>query len=121
MAMNMYIVTFKGGYSEEASRAVALQVKRLGGFILMVTRNGPIVAIDDSQAAALNRNPSVEFVGGVSYNPKGVACERSSTGSSSKTQAGRSSVRIRRCRIRRTLRNNNERRSSTFSTFPSPR
>lgn len=75
MAMNMYIVTFKGGYSEEASRAVALQVKRLGGFILMVTRNGPIVAIDDSQAAALNRNPSVEFVGGVSYNPKGVAAK----------------------------------------------
>ncbi|MGA8532772.1 MAG: hypothetical protein WB615_01545 [Candidatus Tumulicola sp.] len=75
MGMNMYIVTFKGGYNEETSRSVALLVKRLGGFILMVTRNGPVVAIDDSQAAALNRHPAVEFVGGVTYNPRGVAAQ----------------------------------------------
>jgi hypothetical protein len=75
MGMQMYIITFKGGFNQDASRDVQRQVRKLGGFILMVTPNGPIVAIDDSQAAAVGKLSAVEFMGGVSFNPRGRAAE----------------------------------------------
>ncbi len=75
MAMQMYIITFKGGFSQEASRAVQRHVRQLGGFILMVTPNGPIVAVDDSQAAAVRKHAAVDFMGGVSLNPRGRAAQ----------------------------------------------
>jgi len=75
MAMQMYIITFKGGFSQEASRDVQRHVRRLGGFILMVTPNGPIVAIDDSRAAAVGSHPAIAFVGGVTLNQRGRAAQ----------------------------------------------
>ncbi len=75
MAMQMYILTFKGGFSQDASRDVQRHVRRLGGFILMVTPNGPIVAIDDSQAAAVSQHPAAAFMGGVTFNPRGHAAQ----------------------------------------------
>jgi hypothetical protein len=71
----MYIVTFKGGFSQESSRSVQQHIRKLGGYILMVTPNGPIVAIDDSQAAAAGKHPAIAFMGGVSFNPRGKAAE----------------------------------------------
>jgi hypothetical protein len=75
MAMQMYIVTFKGGFSQESSHSVQHHIRKLGGYILMVTPNGPIVAMDDSQAAAAGRHPAIAFMGGVSFNPRGKAAE----------------------------------------------
>ena len=75
MAMQMYIVTFKGGFSQESSRSVQHHIRKLGGFILMVTRNGPLIAIDDSQAAAVGKQPAISFMGGVNFNPRGRAAE----------------------------------------------
>jgi hypothetical protein len=72
----MYIVTFKGGYSDEASRDVQRHVRQLGGYILMVTRQGPIVTIDDSLAPKVANHPSVELMGGVTFNPRGVAAKQ---------------------------------------------
>ena len=73
MSMQMYIVTFKGGFSQHASRDVQRQVRALGGFILMVTPSGSLIAIDDSRVAQISRHGAVAFVGGVSLNPKGLA------------------------------------------------
>ena len=75
MGMQMYIVTFKGGFSQEASRSVQQHIRKLGGYILMVTANGPLVAIDDSQSAAVARHPSIAFMGGVNFNPRGKAAQ----------------------------------------------
>ena len=75
MSMQMYIVTFKGGFSQAASRDVQHQVRRLGGFILMVTSNGPIIAIDDANAASVGKHPAVAFLGPVSFNPRGRAAQ----------------------------------------------
>lgn len=75
MAMQMYIITFRGGFSQDASREVQRHVRRLGGLILMVTPNGPIVAIDDSQAAAVSKHSSVAFMGAVTFNPRGRAAQ----------------------------------------------
>ncbi len=73
MGLNMYIITFKGGFNQGASREIQRYVRQLGGFILMVTPNGPIVAVDDGHAPAIGRHPMVEFVGGITFNPRGVA------------------------------------------------
>jgi|ERR1700746_48981 len=75
MGMQMFIITFKGAFTQEASRSVQQHVRKLGGLILMVTPNGPLVAIDDSKAAAVTQHPSVGFMGGVSFNPRGKAAQ----------------------------------------------
>ena len=75
MAMQMYIITFKGGFSQEASRDVQREVRALGGFILMVTPNGPLIALDDSRISRISRHAAVAFVGGVSLNPRGRAAQ----------------------------------------------
>lgn len=75
MSMQMYMITFKGGFSQDASREVQRHVRHLGGFILMVTRNGPIIAIDDSQSAAVHKHAAIEFMGAVSLNPRGRAAQ----------------------------------------------
>jgi len=75
MAMQMYILTFKGGFNQESSRSVQHHIRKLGGYILMVTPNGPIVALDDSEAAAAGKHPAIAFMGGVSFNPRGKAAE----------------------------------------------
>jgi hypothetical protein len=76
MAVQMYFVAFKEGYSESASRDVQRQVREHSGVILMVTRSGIIVGLDDSQTAAIAKLPEVGLVGGVTLNPRGFAAER---------------------------------------------
>ena len=75
MAMQMYMITFKGGFSQDASRDVQRHIRQLGGFILMVTPNGPIIAIDDSLAPAVAKLACVDSIGGVSLNPRGRAAQ----------------------------------------------
>ncbi len=76
MAMQMFLVAMTPGFSQETSRDVQYLVKKHGGFILMVTRNGPVVAIDDRRVGALQAHSQVRAVGGVTLNPKGLAAER---------------------------------------------
>ena len=73
MATQIYIITLRGGYTHESSRDVQRLVRGLGGYILMATRTGPIIAIDESRAPLVGRNPLVEFLGPVTLNPNGVA------------------------------------------------
>jgi len=76
MAMQMFLVAMKPGFSQETSRDVQQLVSKNGGFILMVTRNGPVVALDDSRVGAISSHPQVRMVGGVTLNPKGLAADR---------------------------------------------
>lgn len=72
----MYIVAFDREFSQEMSRSVQHRVRDRGGFILMVTKTGVIVALDDSQVPAVEQHPDVKLVGGVTLNPQGYAAER---------------------------------------------
>ena len=76
MTMQMYIVAFEGGYADDKSREIQRRVLENGGFILMVTRSGPLVAIDDSKVSVIAKLPQVAFVGPVTLNPRGYAAER---------------------------------------------
>jgi hypothetical protein len=76
MPMQMYIISMKGQLTQESSRAVQHEVRNRGGLILMVTRTGPLVAIDDAQVPAVAAHPLVKFMGPVTLNPRGVAADR---------------------------------------------
>jgi len=75
MGLQTYIITQNGEYSLDSSRELQLFVRQRGGYILMVTRTGPIILIDDSQAHALAGHPLVGFIGPVTLNPRGVAAD----------------------------------------------
>lgn len=76
MATQMYFVTFRDQFSEQTSREIQQLVHDRGGYILMVTRTGQVIIIDDSQAPMITKHPSVKSIGGVTLNPRGVAAER---------------------------------------------
>ena len=76
MGMQMYIVAVKGGVTEASSVEIQRAVRSLGGLILMVTRTGPLVALDNARLPALSKHPLVELVGPVTLNPRGFAAER---------------------------------------------
>lgn len=76
MGMQMFIASVAGELTDDVSRDVQRVVRQHGGLILMVTRAGPVVALSEEGAAAVLRHPSVEFLGPVTLNPKGVAFER---------------------------------------------
>ena len=76
MAMQMYIVAFRGAFSQDTSRSVQHCVKQHGGFVLMVMKTGIIVALDDALVSEVEKHPEVKLVGGVTLNPRGYAAER---------------------------------------------
>lgn len=76
MAHQMYIVAFKDGFSESASRDIQRQIRAVGGVILMVTRTGVIAGLDDAKVGVISKLPDVGVVGGVTLNPRGYAAER---------------------------------------------
>ena len=73
--MQVYVIAQRGEYTPESSRELQHVVKNSGGFILMVTRNGPIIAMDDTRAGSVARHHLVEFMGPVTLNPRGLAAE----------------------------------------------
>lgn len=74
--MQMWIIAQKGEYSPESSRQLQEFVHEHGGFTLMVTRTGPLVALEDSQAAVVQSHPLVDFMGPVHLNPHGFAAKQ---------------------------------------------
>jgi len=76
MGMQMYIVGVKGGITEASSHEVQRAVRASEGLILMVTRSGPLVAVDDARVPALSKHPLIAFMGPVNLNPHGFAAER---------------------------------------------
>jgi hypothetical protein len=76
MGMQMWIIEQKGEYTPESSRTLQEFVHEHGGFILMVTRTGPLVALEDSKAAVVEKHPLVAFMGPVQLNPHGIAARQ---------------------------------------------
>jgi hypothetical protein len=72
----MYFIAFRNQFSQQASHEIQQLVHDRGGFILMVTRTGQVVVLDDSQVPLITQHPSVKSMGGVTLNPRGVAAER---------------------------------------------
>jgi hypothetical protein len=73
MNMQMYLIAQKGEYTQESSRDLQRYVRQCGGFILMVTRTGPLVALEEASAALVAKHPLVSFIGPVRLNPHGIA------------------------------------------------
>ena len=74
--MQMYLVVTRDELTDATSREIQRYLHSCGGLILMVTRNGPVVALDDAVAATVERHPLVRFLGGVQLNPRGLAADR---------------------------------------------
>ena len=76
MGMQMYIVAQRGEVNDDTSRQVQHCIRDHGGLILMVTRTGPLVALEDSQVASVGKHPLISFMGPVTLNPHGFAAAR---------------------------------------------
>lgn len=76
MAFQMYMVAFKGDFSDATSRSVQHRVRDCNGITLMVMKTGIIAAFDDALVPAVQSHPDVQLVGGVTLNPQGYAAER---------------------------------------------
>jgi hypothetical protein len=76
MSMQMYFVVTSSELTDATSREIQRYVRACGGLILIVTRNGPLVALDDAAVASVQRHPLVRFLGGVQLNPHGLAADR---------------------------------------------
>jgi len=72
----MFMIALRDGYSDDRSRDVQRFVRERGGFVLMSTRTGPIIALPEPELAAVAKHPLVAHVGGVTLNPRGIAAER---------------------------------------------
>jgi len=76
MAIQMYMVAFNGGFSQETSRSVQHRIRQCNGVTLMVMKTGIIAAFDDGLVGVVQSHPGVKLVGGVTLNPQGYAAER---------------------------------------------
>jgi hypothetical protein len=76
MPVQMWFIAQKGEVTEQTTRELTHAVREQGGLILMMTRTGPLVALDDDVAPVVERHPAVAFMGPVSLNPRGIAADR---------------------------------------------
>lgn len=76
VAMQMFIVTFRNEGTPETSHEVHDHVRQCGGFVLMATKNGPLVLLESTAVAAVAKHPQVGFVGPVTLDPSGSAAGR---------------------------------------------
>jgi hypothetical protein len=74
--MRMWMIAQRGEVTDDTSRELQRWVRECGGLILMMTRNGPLVALDDEDAPAVERHGLVEHMGPVQLNPHGLAAKR---------------------------------------------
>ncbi len=79
MAVNTYLVHLHDEHQDDdASRGdVAELIVRLGGFMLMATSAGSLIAaFDEQHLGHVKAHRAVAFCGGVHVNPKGQAADR---------------------------------------------
>jgi hypothetical protein len=76
MALRMWLAAQDGEVTESTSAELQRFVRERGGLILMVTRRGPLILLDDQEAPAVEQHPLVQFLGGVHLNGRGYAAER---------------------------------------------
>ena len=76
MAVQMWLTVQVGEVTESTSAELQRFVRSHGGLILMVTKRGPLIMLDDEEAPAVEQHPLVEFMGPVHLNGRGYAAER---------------------------------------------
>lgn len=76
MPVRMWFIAQQGEVTEASSRELCLAIRERGGLILMTTRTGPLVALDDDVAPVIERHPLVAMMGPVALNPRGFAADR---------------------------------------------
>jgi hypothetical protein len=79
MAVDTYLVHLLDEHQDnDASRGdVAALIAQLGGFMLMATSAGSLIAASDEQHLGhVRAHHAVAFCGGVTLNPKGPAADR---------------------------------------------
>jgi len=70
MSVQMYLVHPNNNDDDDAREVIAELIARRGGFILMATSHGSLVAaFDESHLPAIQAHHLVEFAGGVTLNP----------------------------------------------------
>jgi hypothetical protein len=74
--MRMWMIAQRGEVTDDTSRELQRWVRECGGLILMMTRTGPLVALDDEDAPVVERHQLVEHMGPVQLNPHGIAAKR---------------------------------------------
>jgi hypothetical protein len=71
MAVNMYLIQPKDAEDDGAREQIAAHIGNLGGFILMATSAGSLLAaFDEAHLGRIKQHVLVEFVGGLSLNPQ---------------------------------------------------
>jgi hypothetical protein len=76
MPVQMWFIAQKGEVTEETTRELTRAVREQGGLILMMTKTGPLVALEDQAAPVVEQHPLVGRMGPVSLNPRGIAVDR---------------------------------------------
>lgn len=74
--MRMWMIAQRGEVTDNTSRELQRWVRECGGLIMMMTRSGPLVALDDEDAPAVEGHRLVEHMGPVQLNPHGLAAKR---------------------------------------------
>jgi hypothetical protein len=76
MPFRMWFIAQVGEVTDGSLRELCTAIRELGGVILMNTRTGPLVALDDDVAPAVEQHPLVAHMGPVALNPHGLAADR---------------------------------------------
>lgn len=79
MAVQTYLIQLKTQREGDADArdALADAIAGIGGFILMATSAGSIIAaFDDASKARISADPAVALCSGVTLNPRGAAAEK---------------------------------------------
>jgi hypothetical protein len=76
MGVQMWLAVQVGEVTESTSAELQRFVRERGGLILMVTKRGPLIMLDDEEAPAVEQHPLVEFMGPVQLNGRGYAADR---------------------------------------------
>jgi hypothetical protein len=76
MPFRMWFIAQAGEVTDGSIRELCTAIRERGGVILMNTRTGPLVALDDDVAPAVEQHPLVAHMGPVALNPRGLAADR---------------------------------------------
>lgn len=72
MAVQMFLIQPRDADDDAARETLATIITQRGGFILMATSHGSLIAaFDDAHLEAVKKHPLVEFASGVTLDPNG--------------------------------------------------
>ena len=79
MAIQMYLINLQADCAgdDDVRAGVAEEVARIGGFVLMATSTGALIAaFDECHVPRFQALPAVDFCGGITLDPNGAAADK---------------------------------------------